>query len=288
MHLGLLQEVSASLNLLVANQHPSKHVELRDVEEDVFLRFCQFSYTGTYKGFDMRADEQLVRKCAEQPKAPGLFANLKIGQESSSPIFGLSRFGEHAPKLPYSLASFQAAAIGWASPDSWCGFCKPNIEAVQVPCKRKLCSCGLKRATYNKLEAISSFISSYAKKVESVPRVQQESQVVRFGLIGHARVWDFAQQYGIPALMELACKNIAHELTYLTVSALTFMPIMTDLVHHVYGRDTADGHAIRGLVAQFTACIADDVIAFTGWAELLKKFPAFARDYAHQVTLRLA
>ncbi|XWW92450.1 hypothetical protein V2A60_000373 [Cordyceps javanica] len=63
---------------------------------------------------------------------------------------------------------------------------------------------------------------------------------------------------------------------------------MTNLVHHVYGRDTTDGHAIRELVAQFTACIADDVIAFTGWAELLKKFPAFARDYAHQVTLRLA
>ncbi|OAA33841.1 hypothetical protein BBO_09458 [Beauveria brongniartii RCEF 3172] len=291
MHTGIVQGVSASLHLLVANRHLSKHVELRDVEEDIFLRFCQFCYTGTYEGFalyDASAAEQLARKCAEQPKVSGLFANIKADQETPSPIFGLLRVGEDALKLPYSLASFQAAATGWADPNAWCSFCKQNIEAVRVPSKRRLCSCGLKRASYNKLEAISSFIGSYKNSVEPVPQVQQESLVVRYALIGHARVWNFAQQYGIPPLMKLACKNMVHELTYLTISALTFMTIVKDLIHYVYGCDTTEGHSVRQLLAQFAACVADDVIAFIGWAELLERVPAFARDYAYEVTRRLA
>ncbi|KAH8715566.1 hypothetical protein HC256_004375 [Beauveria bassiana] len=128
------------------------------------------------------------------------------------------------------------------------------------------------------MDTIVKFIDGESSHVEfpaqgQQRRLQVQSQGLSCGndLIGHARVWAFAQR-----------------LAHWVILVHTFMRTFERLVQHLYDNRATEGHAIRQLVAQFAACAAEDITTLSGWHELLRQFPAFAIDFAREVTRRLA
>lgn len=87
--------------------------------------------------------------------------------------------------------------------------------------------------------------------------------------------------------MDLAFSQLAHELTQWTIWPSAFVPGFGGLVRYVYGNHTAGGCQLRQLVAQFTACVVEDVSGLEGWSTLLKEVPDFAADLVDQMTNRL-
>jgi hypothetical protein len=104
--------------------------------------------------------------------------------------------------------------------------------------------------------------------------------------IGHAKIWAFAAKYSIDSLMDLACKKLVHELGYWTISVLTFVPEFGGLVRHVYNDCTTAESQLRQAVAEFAACVVEDVGGLEGWRLLLTEVPGFAVDLLNQVIYR--
>ncbi|KAL6409081.1 hypothetical protein AUP68_05450 [Ilyonectria robusta] len=64
VHTGLLSCLSARLRSLIEDsQAKEDYVHMEDVDDDVFLRFAQFAYCGSYAGFDA-AEEDLQQNSA--------------------------------------------------------------------------------------------------------------------------------------------------------------------------------------------------------------------------------
>ncbi|KAJ4248086.1 hypothetical protein NW762_012856 [Fusarium torreyae] len=67
-----------------------------------------------------------------------------------------------------------------------------------------------------------------------------------------------------------------------------FMPILGELVRFVYDRCTIDGDSLRHVLAQFAACMFEDVRYLGGWHELITEVPSFAVDTFRKLTDRCA
>jgi len=104
--------------------------------------------------------------------------------------------------------------------------------------------------------------------------------------VGHARMWVFADRYQIASLMDLACAKLVHGLADWTMSAATFVPQFGGLVRYVYDERTMVGCQLRLLVAQFAACVVEDVEALDEWPALVNEVPDFAVDLMRQMTNR--
>lgn len=88
--------------------------------------------------------------------------------------------------------------------------------------------------------------------------------------------------------MELACENLIRELVYWVMSEHTFVPIFGELVRFVYGSCTVEGDKLRHVMAQFAACIIEDVCLLEGWHKLMTEVPSFAVDMVCKLADRCA
>ena len=317
----LVSRLSTPLNALVnswAKESSKDSVTWGDVESDVFLRFVQFAYFGTYTientGHAKHPEEVIeIVSDSEKPSQPvvqGLFsANKTVQRGNATSLFGgsaTSLFGSSAPpgvfttriagaddfKLPYSLASYKAAAVG---PREWLSKTqKPNKRGA----KRKIDALahddsdpGGTSPSEKKLNFIWTFIAKQDGHDATSSNGWQNISQAQTGsfenvFIGHAKIWTFATKYSINSLMDLACKKLAHELVQWTISVSTFVPEFGGLVRYVYNDCTTAESQLRQLVAQFAACVVEDVGGLEGWRLLLNEVPDFAVDLLSQVTNR--
>src|SRR3569833_2828116 len=100
-------------------------------------------------------------------------------------------------------------------------------------------------------------------------------------------MWVFGDRYAIASLKDRANSNLAHELMQWTISEAFFIPDFGGLVRYVYDDRTVAGCKLRQLVAQFAACVVEDVSGLGGWLELLNEVPDFASDFVKQMISRL-
>lgn len=83
--------------------------------------------------------------------------------------------------------------------------------------------------------------------------------------------------------MDNSCSQLAHELVKWTISPSDFVSDFGPLVRYVYNDCTADNRTLQHLVAQFAACLVEDVTGFKHWTGLLTQVPAFAIDLISQI-----
>jgi hypothetical protein len=186
--------------------------------------------------------------------------------------------------LPYSLASYERAINGISFGD----VCKQH-RGFKTGLFDE-CTC---RPTARPSEKKRDFISAIMAKQGGLQyasirkdNLNPQAQSFEHVFIGHARIWFFADVYAIAPLMDHACSHLAHELVHWTISLATFLHEFGGLVRYVYDQ-AARGCQLRLLVAQFAACVFEDVSGLEGWPMLLNGVPDFAAELVDQMTNRL-
>ena len=219
---------------------------------------------------------------------------------------------KEAFKLPYSLSTYRRAATEWlAGRSNHSRNCKQRFAVPRFtprPAKRKFesmtCDCDL-GSEGTPSEKKRDFISAFMAKADVMPphrtlwatvaaqparraRALREPSRLDFEpvFVGHARMWVFADRYQVPSLMDHACAQLVRELAEWTLGPATFVPQFGGLVRYVYDDHTMVGCQLRLLVAQFAACVVEDVEALDEWPAVVNDVPDFAVDLMRQMTNR--
>jgi hypothetical protein len=80
---------------------------------------------------------------------------------------------------------------------------------------------------------------------------------------------------------------LVRELAHWTISPSAFLTDFGALVRYVYGDRMARGCRLRLLVAQFAACVVEDVSGLDDWLMLMNETPDFGADLVDQMINRL-
>lgn len=130
-----------------------------------------------------------------------------------------------------------------------------------------------------KSRAISTFLLNYGQ-MDLFPSTANGRQRSLGSLLGHAKMWHMAEKYVITTMMDVAGSRFSHELAHWVINVSEFVKDFGRVVGYLYHNRTGD-NALQLLIAQFAACIVEDVKDLDGWAELLKDVPAFCQDLNH-------
>ncbi len=305
IHSSLLSRLSAALYALASGgmkESSEGPVTFEDVEKDIFSRFVQFVFTGAYTSFAPAEKDGLtvtasVEKGLDIRPVTIEQSDVKARSDSTA-LFDLPRNNEiDAPQLPFSLISYKKPAV-WGIFGTSSHFCKQHQPGSQIFSKRKFdtaaCDCG---PSENKRKFISGFIEKHVDfagnsrndnwpntgKTKSNPGTLSLEHV----FLGHAKIWAFAHRFAITSLMDLAYSQLAYELAEWVISPSAFVPEFGGLVRYVYGNRTDRGCQLRRLVAEFAACVVEDVNDLEGWTMLLEEVPTFTADLVNLMTDRV-
>ncbi|KAI3326629.1 hypothetical protein HD806DRAFT_412263 [Xylariaceae sp. AK1471] len=303
IHGAFLSRLSTPLGSLVdggINASLEACVTWEDVDKDVFLRFAQFAYTDNYASF-APVDKYDPARCFEGATRP--MANTIEPDRNSPRESAFSAADtivqpvnvEDAFKLPYSLMSYKMIADRTHS--LYCKYSRAS-RVSRLEYYAMACDCSAKgegSPSKKKQDYISTFIAKQGDLAhddsvdgwQNVWQTKQVSQTKSFEYVftGHAGVGALAERCGIASLVDLACSYLVYELSQWTISTSVFVPEFGGLVRYVYGH-TAQGCRLRLLVAQFAACVVEDVCGLEGWSALLHDMPDFVTDLVNQLTSR--
>ncbi|RBA10335.1 hypothetical protein FPRO05_04924 [Fusarium proliferatum] len=187
---------------------------------------------------------------------------------SRRPSRHLTPPSEHyATKLHFSFASYATAMIN----DS------PRYEGLRQSGKYH-CELQRSRQSTEKQKNIINFIHKHLPAFSLRQAAETTSTNSPASVIYQVRVWKTAREQAIGPLMELAYENLIWELVYWVMSEQTFVPIFGDLVRYVYGSCIAEEEGLSHVLAQFAACVVEDICLLDGWHELITEVPSFARN----------
>ena len=280
-----------------AGEHPIAKLEL--VDKATFYRFYQFVYTGNYNGFIAPYGEdrtgsngkialptaEASRETTNTKIQPALLeASTSTPKEVSTHTSGAGVFEEaslpntfapeenharHDFKLPYSLVS--------------CRDAMRMTTTAEFPAKRKRKAEVLSDNDADlhfsfKSRAISLFLQNHVRLgiSQTTPDISQCSPVNV--LLGHTKIWKFAEKYDITPLMNVASSRLAYELACWVINDSEFVTDFGKLIRYLYQGFPAGSNALQLLTAQFAACIVEDMKGLEGWVDLIKEVPAFSND----------
>ena len=352
IHTGLLPPLSASLTALAYGElkrSPDGRVTLAEIDEDVFLRFMQFLYTGTYMSFRHDEKEEPSKQTGAVPQTtPSVSEELTDQTVKAIPI-GLGQSPSpcatnsttHRPSSADS--SHSTTLFGGGQISDQAGFSKPVSQVLgtatttgglvsgskqqrsfaslfglgetsgslfakqQQPStslfrrgfgvsntgsggspslKRKLalastCDCGPSKKN-------RKYLSGFAQKHSGVDQgndyCEPKTDSLPSKFSGHARIWVFANRFDITALMDLASSRLVLELAQCDIWPSSFVSEFGDLVRYVYKNCPAGECRLTQIVAQYAACVAEDMSELS---VLSTEVPAFAADVVDQMARRL-
>lgn len=280
---ALISRLSVPFEALVNNALEAAHASaaLEVANKDTFYRFYQFVYTGTYDGFKPVG---CTKKTAPLPVETS--TKMEDGIRCVANPFAVApQMADKTDsfKLPCSLVSRKAALHEFMTP--------------LVPCKRKLAESSDDRAISIRSELKSNTISAFMRNYEQLTG-GDDSDFMRFGteteaghkqpsfanvFLGHARIWRLADTYAITTLMDVARSRLARELAAWVITDSGFVRDFGSLVRYLYIDCNTEGSALKLLIAQFAACVVEDVKNLEGWPELVKEVPAFGVDLVDQM-----
>jgi len=351
IHTGLLPPLSASLTALAYGElkrSPDGCVTLAEIDEDVFLRFMQFLYTGTYMSFRHDEKEEPSKQTGAVPQTtPSVSEELTDQTVKAIPI-GLGQSPSpcatnsttHRPSSADS--SHSTTLFGGGQISDQAGFSKPASQVLGTATttgglvsgskqrqsfgslfgldettslfgrafgsdgggslggakvsntgfggspslKRKLalastCDCGPSKKN-------RKYLSGFAQKHSGVDQgndyCEPKTDSLPSKFSGHARIWVFANRFDITALMDLASSRLVLELAQCDIWPSSFVSEFGDLVRYVYKNCPAGECRLTQIVAQYAACVAEDM---SGLSVLFTEVPAFAADVVDQMAERL-
>ncbi|KAJ4200797.1 hypothetical protein NW759_015823 [Fusarium solani] len=332
IHSGLISALSTRLHSLIqasqADGSKEDCVSFEDVDDDVFSRFVQFAYCGSYAGFDPAGEDLRERSSrASTTDATGstksidgpdsLPTGINTGGRSSGfglfgfghwdkPIFGQTSMIQSTGGPPEQLSERQGTARVFGqsldrsyllglpySLASWTTtatdeYCSQVKSQGRVPCNCELRKPGRRG---KKQEYMSNFMRTYVPVTDLWQNVRQSRSDPR------------SEHFKYILIGHVRVWAFARRFAVGPLMGLSCINLARELVYWVMSVQTfmpifgelvrfiygsCEGDKLRLLVAQFATCVVEDVSHLEGWDELLTEVPAFAVDLVRELADRYA
>lgn len=260
IHSALVARQSAALNALVnggMKESIQRRVVWDDVDEEVFTRFSQFVYTGDYdEATPSKREAEAITPCRETPR------RLKPGSILPRGKLRNQETNSRVTPVGFSLSHGMRALSGESE----------NVS----PEKNKL--------LWDKFQALYPSPSS---QPISTPKSASYDYTDVF--LNHARIYVFADCYGIDPLQTLALHKLRRALVPFDIYVENCDDII-QLVQYCFEHTINKGGQVdrlRALVCLYTACKVERLWNVIGFRDAAKTLPDFTTDLITSLLDRL-
>ena len=264
---------------------------LEDVDEDTFVRFSQFAYTGDY---DVAEPEILLDSSTIQPSPHSVDAPT-----------GLNTLNEPVPKVSWgSLVRANKAAVeavlepipddNWGSAEAPVGDSFGGSFGAKRARKKSLAYSGLEAMPKSKKADLWDKYRglSYGTRIIHKARKNGEPcEEYKEVFLSHARLYVFADKYGIDPLKRFSLHKLQRTLAVFSLYEERVGDIV-QLLHWTYSntRDSGSGMTVddlRLLVVHYTACEIETLARKENFESLLEGNGAMGKDLVNALLERL-
>jgi hypothetical protein len=264
--------------------------EFEDVLEDTFIRFCQFAYAGNY-------ETPAFTRHVEAENSDSL---------SSKALSKLSLIAGEATEIDEHVVQAVAEAPPWGFPveaqvevpvedpppepteNSWNGWGDTSKKKSKAKTYRSKSS--ILRQEFDKKFYDTETTASAAKfrcKIRGNELPEEDYTPV---FLGHARLYVFAEKWGIDALKTLTLSKLHKTLAAFKIYEARRGDIV-ELVRFAYSNentpDLDEGvDALRALVTHYVTCELDSLIESSDFLALLEQQSLFSPDLVKMVVKR--
>lgn len=252
---------------------------LGDVLEDTFIRFCQFAYTGDYVTPDFTHDE---------PKPESLYCSPSGTTSPSASLTSdvvVEVVAEAGPpeEPPLEVVSAEVAAVDL---DTWSNW----GQAIKKTKSKASKSIKLRRELDKKVYDINAARSESLVQCDiRENKLSEEDYTSVF--LGHARLYVFAEKWGIEPLKILSLYKLHRTLITFTLFEARRRDIV-QLATFAYSNDnTPDRDDIiddlRALVIHYITCNLESLIEAPEFNHFLEQSGQFSRDLVKKMMKRI-
>lgn len=275
MHKSVVANLSKSLHQLLngdMEEAKKRCVSWDDTDEQTFIRFGQWAYTGGYKaeGPEVLLDSSQIATSAQD-------SLTVIKQEPTQPTAAIFQ------------NSAQHCGRDWAvgSQGTPCVTCKTSIVSSYCSSCRCVrfthCAKCRKRAVAAPSSPLQSMCTAFASNAEyappttvrHVPRKNTEScEVYTEVFLSHAKLYVLADKYDIPVLRKLSLHSLYETLVHFTLYQDRIGDVVS-LVRYSF-ENTIESDKLRSLLVGYCACFAKELSKGEEFQELMSECPDFA------------
>ncbi|TAQ86314.1 hypothetical protein B7494_g5361 [Chlorociboria aeruginascens] len=274
-HAAIIAKQSKALDVLIngsMGEASEGKAIIKDIEEDTFMRFCQFAYTGDYTTPDFThipttelpyiadRDEPVVEPVVELELEP------EPVEEEPAP--------EPEPE-PEPVDGF----------DSW-GLGSRKVKKQKKPSKGILLRQKLGNLVYDTETSRTVFTARCEVRQNSNP-TEDYTRV----FLGHAQLYVFAEQWGIDVLKTLALSKLHKTLTSFTLYEVR-RPDIVELLRYTFSNDHTPDRVgavddLRSLVMLYTACEVESLVQCPEFLSLVGEGGQLAQNLVQMLMKRI-
>jgi hypothetical protein len=274
VHAAVIAKQSKALDVLIngpmAEASDGKAI-FEDIQEDTFLRFCQFAYTGNYT----------TPEFTHNPAVEDISPSVAISYDASttdrddSRTIVLSPDPEPDPLPEPELTPTDADNI-------W-GYKPKKSKKTKIPSKGHL----LRQSLDNRLYDIHTTSAVRCEVRQNSSPTEDYTAV----FLGHAQLYVFAEKWGIKDLKTLALFKLHKTLVSFTLYTAR-RPDIVELLRFAY----SDNHTpdrvdvvddLRSLVMLYTACEVENLIHCPEFLSLIGEGGRLAQDLIQMLMGRI-
>jgi hypothetical protein len=266
VHAAIVAKQSKALDVLINGSMKEAfdgRAIFKDIQEDTFIRFCQFAYTGDYTTPDLT-------------HIPSI--ELPYIMNRDEPVVEPEPVVEEEPAVedePVPVDGFG----GWGST-------RKNVKIPKKPSKSILLRESLDNLIYDTDTSRTIFTARCEVRQNSNPT---EDYTTVF--LGHAQLYAFAENWGIDALKTLALFKLHKTLVSFTLYA-DRRPDVVELLRYTFSNDHTPDRVgavddLRSLVMLYTACEVESLVHCPEFLSLIGEGGQLAQNLVQMLMKRI-
>jgi hypothetical protein len=277
VHAAIIAKQSKALDVLIngsMKEASDGKAIFKDIQEDTFIRFCQFAYTGDYTTPDFthipsielpyitNRDEPVVEPELVVEEEPAVEEELVVEEELELELVPVDGFG------------------GWGSTPK-------KVKKPKKPSKSILLRQSLDNLIYDTETSRTIFTARCEVRQNSNPT---EDYTTVF--LGHAQLYAFAENWGIDVLKTLALFKLHKTLVSFTLYAVR-RPDVVELLRYTFSNDHTPDRVgalddLRSLVMLYTACEVESLVHCPEFLSLVGEGGQLAQNLVQMLMKRIS
>ncbi|KAM3067032.1 hypothetical protein ACMFMG_011813 [Clarireedia jacksonii] len=274
VHGAIIAKQSKALDVLIngsMGEASDGKAIFEDMEEDTFIRFCQFAYTGDYTTPDFTHIPTI--------ELPDISPPIVISYDASTTDRDDGRSIEPERVLDSVEVSPPVNDIGWGS--------MPKRTKKPTPSKSSLLRQSLNDQLYD-TKIIRTHLAARCEVRQNSDPTEDYTTV----FLGHAQLYVFAEKWNIKSLKTLALFKLHKTLTSFTLYAAR-RPDIVELLRYTFSTDHTpdlvdDVDDLRSLVILYTACEVENLINCPEFLSLLGEGGQLAKNLVRVLMKRIS
>jgi hypothetical protein len=296
VHAEAIAKQSKALHALINGDMAEAHscrVDLDDVDEDTFIRFCQFAYTGEYEtpAFthvsapnDFTPTEMIIpileRSFAStNASSSGVPRSRSFSRSLSRPQSDVNEDpAAREPAIPsVPTPPIDAGRVGPSNAAEAEDWFDKSKRSTKRPSKDRIL-----RREFDERDYDTSTLKAILQDRCSVRMNQNPEEDYTPVFLSHARLYVFAEKWGIEALKTLTLHKLHRTLTTFSLYDARRGDVI-ELAKYAYSSENTPDMEnnvddLRDLMVHFIACNLESFMEAPEWLSLLDQSGLFSRD----------